>query len=71
MFLEFDLASLDKGLKLLDPISRENEYKEYIDLLEDILIYKQLISITGVYQRMKYENLIRLIPLPKPKIENT
>lgn len=69
MFLDFDLTSLDKGLRLLDSLKRDGEYKEYIYLLEDILIYKQLISISNVYQRMKYENLIKLIPLPKQKIE--
>ena len=69
MFLDFDLTSLDKGLKLLNHIPQNEEYQEYIALLEDILIYKQLISISGVYQRMKYDNLIKFIPLPKAKIE--
>lgn len=69
MFLDFDLASLGKGLELLQLLTRDKEYADYIALLEDILIYKQLISISGVYQRMKYDNLIKLIPLPKSKIE--
>lgn len=38
-------------------------------MLEDILIYKQLISVAEVYQRIKYESLISIIPFPKEKIE--
>ena len=65
MFLDFDLTSLAKGMELLAKISKEEEYKEFIELLEDILIYKQLISVAEVYQRIKYESLISIIPFPK------
>jgi hypothetical protein len=33
MFLDFDLSSLARGLKLLEEISREEEYREFIALL--------------------------------------
>lgn len=70
MFLDFDLSSLSKGMELLQAISREQDYKEVIDLLEDILIYKQLISVAEVYQRIKYDSLISIFkPLSKDKIE--
>lgn len=69
MFLDFDLTSLPKGLKLLETISKEGEYAEFIELLEDILIYKQLMSVAEVYQRIKYDSLLSIIPLPKAKVE--
>lgn len=69
MFLDFDLTSLSKGMELLKQISKEDDYKQFIELLEDILIYKQLISVAEVYQRIKYDSLISIIPLSKEKIE--
>jgi hypothetical protein len=52
MSLEFDLESLSKGLKFLAQITNEN-YTEFKTLIEDILIYKQLQSISEIYQRIK------------------
>ena len=66
MFLEFDMTSLQKGLALLKSI---DSHEEFVDLLENIFIFKQLISIAQVYQRIKYDHLLSLIPLPKEKIE--
>lgn len=43
MFLEFNLSSLNRGLDLLKDLSAENE--EFKELIQNILIYKQLISI--------------------------
>ncbi len=45
MSLEFDLESLSKGLEILAQITSEN-YAEFKRLIEDILIYKQLQSIS-------------------------
>ena len=69
MFLDFDLTSLAKGLKLLENVSKNSEYKGFLDLLEEILIYKQLISVAQVYQRIKYQSLLAIIPFPKEKVE--
>lgn len=66
MFLEFNMTSLTKGLDLLKKINEK--HGEFITLLENILIYKQLISIAQVYQRIKYDHLLKLTPLPKEKI---
>ena len=52
MSLEFDLESLTKGLEILGQITHEN-YAEFKNLIEDILIYKQLQSISEIYQRIK------------------
>lgn len=68
MSLEFDLSSLAKGLEILNQITNES-YSEFKTLIEDILIYKQLQSISETYQRIKIESLLSLIPLPKQKIE--
>lgn len=68
MFLEFDLSSLTKGLSLLNEIKQES-YSEFKCLIEDILIYKQLLSISEIYQRIKIESLLTMIPLPRHKIE--
>jgi hypothetical protein len=67
MSLEFDLESLTKGLEILGQITHEN-YAEFKNLIEDILIYKQLQSISEIYQRIKIESLLSLIPLPRQKI---
>ena len=68
MSLEFDLESLSKGLEILAQITNDN-YAEFKTLIEDILIYKQLQSISEIYQRIKIESLLSLIPLPRQKIE--
>lgn len=65
MFLDFDLTSLAKGVKLLEAISKNGDYKEFIELLEEILIYKQLISVAQVYHRIKYQSLLSIIPFSK------
>lgn len=68
MSLEFDLESLSKGLEILSQITNDH-YSEFKTLIEDILIYKQLRSISEIYQRIKIESLLSLIPLPRQKIE--
>ena len=68
MGLEFDLQSLTKGLSLLSQIEDQN-YLEFKCLIEDILVYKQLNSISQIYQRIKVERLLTMIPLPKHKIQ--
>ena len=64
LFLQFDLSSLSRGLELLEKI-QENEFKE---LLQNNLIYKQLISLAEVYSKIKLESLLALIPLSRQKI---
>lgn len=66
MYLEYNLTSLNRGLGYLKNV-KPNQV-EYAQKIENILIYKQLISIAEVYQRIKMESLQRLIPLPKEKI---
>lgn len=68
MNLEFDLESLTKGLELINQITNDH-YNEFKTLIEDILIYKQLQSISEIYQRIKIESLLSLIPLSRQKIE--
>jgi hypothetical protein len=68
MILEFDLDSLTKGLEILNQITNQN-CVEFKSLIEDILIYKQLQSVSEIYQRIKMDSLLSLIPLPKQKIE--
>ena len=68
MILEFDLDSLTKGLEILNQITNQN-CVEFKSLIEDILIYKQLQSVSEIYQRIKMDSLLSLIPLQKQKIE--
>ena len=45
MFLEFNLQSLTKGLDLLNQV-KGAAFEEFKLLIEDILIFKQLLSIS-------------------------
>lgn len=68
MSLEFDLESLSKGLELLGCIGN-GKYSDFKGLIEDILVYRQLQSVSEIYQRIKIDSLLALIPLEKQKIE--
>lgn len=68
MLLDFDLQSLTKGLDLLNKVKGET-FEEFKLLIEDILIFKQLNSISEIYQKIKIESLLTMIPLHKDKIE--
>lgn len=68
MNMEFDLESLKKGLELLGNIGN-GRFTDFKELIEDILVYRQLQSVSEIYQRIKIDSLLALIPLERQKIE--
>lgn len=68
MNMEFDLESLTKGLELLGNIGN-GRFTDFKELIEDILVYRQLQSVSEIYQRIKIDSLLALIPLERQKIE--
>lgn len=64
LFIEFKILEVPEKLKLLDKV-RETDFAS---LIEDVIIYQELIEISKIYSCVRFENILKMIPFDKQRV---
>jgi translation initiation factor 3 subunit A len=67
LFIEFKILDVPEKLSLLDCVKTSPHF-EFTSLLEDVIIYKELIEISKIYSKVRLENILRMVPFDKQKV---
>lgn len=65
--MEFKILEVPSKLELLEAV-RNSPLQEFTTLLEDIIIYKELIEVSKIYSKVRLENILRMVPFDKQKV---
>lgn len=64
LFVEFKILEVPEKLSLLDAV-RSSPLSEFTTLVEDVIIYKELIEISKIYSKVRLENILKMVPFNK------
>lgn len=41
---------------------------DFAPLIEDVIIYQELIEISKIYSRVRFENILKMVPFDKQRV---
>lgn len=69
LFLEFKILEVPEKLGLLKEV-RESVHQEFATLIENVIIYQELIEISKIYSKVKFDNILKMIPFGRERVMN-
>jgi hypothetical protein len=67
LFVEFKILEVPDKVNLLNAV-RTSIHSEFATLIEDVIIYKELIEISKIYSKVKLENILKMVPFDRQRI---